>query len=277
MIAGVLLATLQSGAWAAIPAEVTVGDTVLLVRQVVAAPEVRTRLEPLAASPVIQPLSGPRASYAEGALVIRYAIAMFATGTHTIEMPEAELLYPDGRSEVLMADSVVVIVRSVLPADTVAPKALLDPLPVQRRRKLPLATLLLGVIAGSATWGGLRRRRRRRRDTRPAPSQDSVAPPIDRWISAGESRAVVTYVAERIRGAIGAWIPPAGRHLDTEACLAVLERERPDWPHRDIREVLKSLDRARFAPAVSGDVTDVIDRAEVLLSELDRLSQEESS
>ena len=138
--------------------------------------------------------------------------------------------------------------------------------------------LLLGVIAGSATWGGLRRRRRRRRsDTRPAPSQDSVAPPIDRWISAGESRAVVTYVAERIRGAIAAWVPPAGRHLDTEACLAILERERPDWPHRDMREVLKSLDRARFAPAVSGDVTDVIDRAELLLSELDRLSREESS
>ena len=277
MIAELLLATLQSGAWAAIPAEVTVGDTVLLVRQVIAAPEVRTRLEPLAASPLIQPLSGPRASYAEGTLVIRYAVAMFATGTHTIGMPEAELLYPDGRSEVLMADSVVVIVRSVLPADTVAPMAMVDPLPVQRHRKWPLATLLLGVIAGSATWGGLRRRRRRRRDTRPAPSQDSVAPPIDRWISAGESRAVVTYVAERIRGAIGAWIPPAGRHLDTEACLAVLERERPDWPHRDIREVLKSLDRARFAPAVLGDVTDVIDRAEMLLSELDRLSHEESS
>ena len=70
MIVLFAVAVLQLPAWVVSPVYVTVGDTVRLVRRVSAAPDVQARLRPLNATPALEPLSQPRAAYAEGDLTI---------------------------------------------------------------------------------------------------------------------------------------------------------------------------------------------------------------
>jgi hypothetical protein len=79
---------------------------------------------------------------------------------------------------------------------------------------------------------------------------------------------VAAVIAERLRGRIAVLVPEAGRGLSTEECLTVLEQRRSDWPIRDLGAALRGLERARFAPAGSGDVAALVKQVDDLLADL---------
>ena len=259
-----LLALQVQSAWAVSPPTVTVGDTVRISRRVVTDADVQTRIEPLADDAAILQLSDPRAAFAEGTLGIQYTVAAFAPGTLAVAMPDVELLYPDGRSELVPGDTAWVVVTSVLTDSASAPRAIVGPIDRSERRVWPIATLLFVVVGATVMWGAVRRGRRG-----PDRVEDDAVgappfPPIDRWIAAGEGRAATAHVTQKLRDMLATLVPAAARPLDTEAVLEVLERVRPDLPVIEIEAVLRGLDRARFAPALIDEFVDVIDRAERL-------------
>lgn len=268
MTALLLALTLQGGGWVAAPAAVTVGDTVRLERRLMLPAAVEARLESLSATTVVEPLTRPRWWYAEGTLVMQYTVALFAPGEQPVAMPAAELLYPDGRVETVAADTAWVMVHSVLPAGPLpdpAPSA--APIARRRVRDYPLIALVAGVVALAIVWGVLRRRTAPR-VARHRPPVERPDPPIDRWMSAGESRAVVAATADRLRRRIAQRLPRAGRHLDTEGLIRVLAAEGGDLPVRELTQLLRALDRASFAPAVPADVVETVTRVEELMVEL---------
>jgi hypothetical protein len=264
-----LLAALQLSTWAVSPGHVTVGDTVRLVRRVSAAPDVQARLRPLAATPALEPLSPPRAAYAEGDLTMLYTVALFEPGSHAIAMPPAELLYPDGRVETIPGDTARIVVGSVIPVEDTLPaaQAAAEPLSRHPSRLVPLLVLFAVVLVAAAVWGVMRRRTRPRPGTGD-PDVTPAEPPIERWVAAGESRAVAAVTADGLRQHIAQLIPRAGRYLDTEECLRVLHNEVPEWPLRETGDLLRALERARFAPAVPSDVVELVEQADHLKERL---------
>ena len=89
-----------------------------------------------------------------------------------------------------------------------------------------------------------------------------------RWVAAGEGRAVASVATARLRQRIAALVPEADRALAVEECLEVLAQKRPQWPLRDLGELMQGLERARFAPAVPGDIAILADRVDMLLQSL---------
>jgi len=263
-----LLALQVQSAWTVAPQPVTVGDTVRISRRVVSDADVQARIEPLADNAVIVQLSDPRASFAEGTLGIQYTVAAFAPGTLAVAMPDAELLFPDGRTELVPGDTAWIIVESVLTDSASAPRAVVGPIDRTERRVWPLVTFLFGAVGSTVAWGVLRRRQGRPDRVEDDGGDETSSPPVDRWIAAGEGRAATAYVTHRLREALATLVPAATRQLDTDAIMAVLARERPDLPVGEIESVLRGLDRARFAPAAIDEFVDVIDRAERVYREL---------
>jgi hypothetical protein len=269
MILLAALFLLQGPGWTATPAAPAVGDTVWLTRVVPTGPAVRPRLQPLARTPALEPLADPQAEQRDSTLVVRYQVAFFTPGPHAVGMPPLELRYPSGRTDVVDGDTARVLVQSVLPAadSTLPPKPSAAPIPRDAQSPVPLLGLVAGVLALAGGWGWIRRRVRPIRSAGKA-GDAPPAIPLDRWVAAGESRAVAAFAAERLRAAVALAVPEASRALDADQMIAVLERVRADWPLRDLTDVLRTLERARFAPAVPGDVLDVARKADALVSEL---------
>lgn len=262
-------ALVQAATWSVVPEAPTVGDTVRLVRRLSVPPGVQPRVRPLPGSEAVVALAGPQATYADGVLTVVYTLAAFEPGPHEVALPDAELLFPDGRVETVRGGTIVVRIRSVLPRDAgpPEPKPSLGPLPRAPTRAAPLIVLVGAALGMTVLWGVARRRT----GPRPAPLEDPVTSstvPIDRWVAAGEPRAVAAATADRARAWIAAHVPDAGRQLDTDTCLAVLRSRRPEWPLHELADLLRSLERARFAPAVPTDVMIVVDQAELLLQRL---------
>ena len=273
---GLLLALQVQGAWIVTPPTVTVGDTVWIIRRVTTRANVQARIEPLVDDDAILQLSDPRASFAEGILGIQYTVAAFLPGTLAVAMPDAELLFPDGRSEFVAGDTAWIVVTSVLTDSTATPRAVLGPIASTERRLWPLF-LFVSVVGGSTVaWGVLRRRGPPMGQGVLDEEHEVPDPPVDRWIAAGEGRAAATYVTDRVRRALATLVPDVTRHLDTEAVVAVLERDRPDLLVSDIALLLSDLDRARFAPASSDAFVEVVDRSEALLQVLHATAAEGS-
>jgi hypothetical protein len=84
-----------------------------------------------------------------------------------------------------------------------------------------------------------------------------ASPPLDRWADAGEYRAVANVAAARLRSAVAQRVAAAHPGLDTERFLGQLAAARPDWPLRELGELLRSLDDARFGEDGSLDVLDL--------------------
>ena len=118
MTALLLIATLQATNWVAMPESVTVGDTVRISRSAPSEPGVRVRIPALEASDVLQPLSAPRWSYADGTVRISYELSLFRVGVHEVTLPELQLMYPGGRIATVPPSTVMLDVRSVLPDST---------------------------------------------------------------------------------------------------------------------------------------------------------------
>ena len=97
------------------------------------------------------------------------------------------------------------------------------------------------------------------------------------WIRAGEPRAVVAAAADALRFHIASLVPEAGAHLTTHECIAVLEEQQPTWPLREVEDLLRALDRARFAPAMPTDVIELAEHARELIRQLAIPSEEDEA
>ncbi len=241
--------------------------SICLLRRLPVPPQVQPRLTPLEAGRAVEPLEEPQARYAEGELSVLYRVAVFLPGRQPIAMPPIELIHPDGRVESAAGDTVWVEVGSVLPAsDTaLAPRPALEPIPRESRRLAPLVGLVAGVLGATTLWGFARRR------THPRPAAARLEgarlhPPVERWVAAGESRAVAALAAEGVRRRLNAMVPETDTAMSTEELLAVLEAERPEWPLKELSGVVRALERARFAPAVPSDVLELATEAERLVN-----------
>ncbi len=264
-----LLCAAQGSAWTVTPPEVTIGDTVHLTRQVIAAPGVVPHVTAIGSSATLEPLDDPVIGYAEGRVLVRFTLAFFEPGEHAVVMPDMELSYPDGHVEHIAGDTAWVSVRSVLPAadSAIAPKPSLGPLARRQQRAWIVAVLASLVVIAMGIWGHARLRVAERPVWHGRRGKFGY-PPIEQWIQAGELRAAVSAVTDVVRSRIEQGLPQARRQLSTAECLETIEAERPDWPIRALRDVLHSLDRAQFAPAVPSDVVELAARADELLQSL---------
>jgi hypothetical protein len=129
-----------------------------------------------------------------------------------------------------------------------------------------LGAAVLVIMAG---WGYYRRRSQPRPVWETTGDEYSIEQedenPVMRWVVAGEPRAVAALTMHRLREHFAEAVPRAARSLGTEECLRVIAEEQPDWPLRAIGEVVQSLERASFAPAVPSDVMALADEADELL------------
>lgn len=276
-------------AWQVGPGDVTVGDTVVVEREVlVVDPAANILLGALEPSDLVEPLRAPEVLRTADGFIARYTLAVFEPGEHTIPMPDVELEYPGGRRETLLGGAAFVTVMSVLPSGDSLP---LPPprgprIPVVRTitRTLPTALLVASVLVATVVWGVARRRSQPRPAWERADGAGAGAgvaagahdpPPIMRWIAAGEHRAVATVTMHRVRDRVAQLVPQAGQSLHIGEWLNVLRTHRPRWPLRELGDVMRALERASFAPAIPSDVIALADEAEVLAQSLDSKREEQ--
>jgi hypothetical protein len=276
ILAVVLLMT-QAPIWTVSPPAAFVGDTVRLTRRVSAEPDTRSTVLPLSATEAYIPLAAPIVAYSEGALVIRYQLAFFETGEQAVLMPDIELTYPDGRVHVVSGGTAWVHVGSVLPfIDSLPPpQPSLGPISRVERSLIPAISIVSVFVVLLVAWA-LWRRRTLPRPVWSGSTAEAVEVPLQQWMIAGESKAVVGAVSDRLRDTIESVLPAAGRHLSTKEFIAVVEKSCPDWPRREIKEVMRSLDRAMYAPAVPSDLALLVDQVENLVKIIHEDSEEES-
>lgn len=270
MIVLLLAVTLAQGpAWRVSPIGATVGDTVRIERVIPAPAGATGRTQAIAGTEWLEPLTDPELAGRVGGLLVRHRVALFAPGVHRVVMPAVEVVAVDGHVEMVVGDTAIVTILSVLPDTSDRPEPQWSRPPIERRIRRPEPPVLLGggVLAATLLWG-IARRRTRPRPSRPAPPVDDDDPPVMRWLSAGETRAVMTLSMDRLRARIAASIPAATRALDTAQCNAVIRLERPEWPLTEIEDLLHALDRSRFAPLGPSDAAELADRMEELLPRL---------
>ncbi len=276
---GVLaLLVVQAASWQITPDSVTVGDTVWIEQRIAVGAGARARVEPFEPTETVEPLMGPAVESKGDVLVIRYAVALFEPGRITLTLPAIEVQYPDGRATPVPATTTAVTVWSVLPQTDPRPdpKPSLGPFPRFPTRWLPLV-LLVGVVLAALVGWAIRRQWPRPRPVWRTRAHGEGAAPTELWAEAGEPRAVAAAVAAALRSRMAEELPAAAKHLEVGSCLEVIERDKPDWPVRELREVLTALDRVRFAPAVSNEIRDLTRRAEALADELQGTASEVAS
>jgi hypothetical protein len=255
--------------WTVTPANPTVGDTVVFERFIaVEDAAARARVNRLESGSTFELLRDPVVAYRPGGISIRHVAAFFETDSVTL--PDIELIFPDGDVQVVTGGRATVVIQSILPSET-------DSLPVPRGSRAPVARLsmhlapalnaMIIVVVATMLWGVLRRRARARPDWVDA-IPDVTDPPAAKWIAAGEPRAVASLVMVRLREELVARLPEAKETLSVEECLAVVERERPDWPVSELADVLHAIERTSFAPAVPHDVLALLDQVEAVARKL---------
>jgi hypothetical protein len=232
----------------------TVGDTVWLSRTVALPPGHIVRAADWDPADPIELLGRPRLVVAGDSAEIAYPVVVWQPGRQVIELPGPLLLGPGGTVDSLAGERVRLDVKSVLPVGS--PGALVPPQPrasLVTRREVSLAPLAvlwgvaLAFLLPLHLWW--RRRGKPVRVAMPAPAVPE--PPLPRWADAGEYRAVANLAASRLRAAVSQRIATAHQGFDTERVLAEVAAVRPDWPLRELGDLLRALDSARFGFAMS--------------------------
>jgi hypothetical protein len=243
----------------------TVGDTIWVTRTV-DLPAGRTlRAADWQVADPVELLGPPRITLRGGSADVAYPLAIWRPGTHTLQVPGPLLLASDGGVDSLGSETVTLHVASVLPrpaTDTsLRPQPRADFVPRPVTTPIPLILLLLLAIVVLVP---LHRWWRRRGPPAHPPSGaeiDQAKPPLERWAEAGESRAIAAVATSRLRSALAARLPAASPSLDTEAVIARIAEERPQWPVDELSSVLRALDRARFGDGTGPDPLSLARRA----------------
>jgi hypothetical protein len=229
----------------------SVGDTVWLSRTVRVPAGYAVRAAEWEPSDPVELLGRAQVTQAGDSARISYPVVVWRPGQHQLEVPGPLLLGPEGTVDSLASERVSVELQSILPP--APPDSTLAPQPraglVSRTvvTPLPLAllwlTALILLLPVHLWW---RRRGKPARAAPPAISPDALDPPLSRWADAGEHRAVANVAAVQLRAAVAQRLPSAHSGLDTERVLAEIAAARPQWPLREISELLRGLDDVRF-------------------------------
>jgi hypothetical protein len=187
---------------------------------------------------------------------VAYPIVVWRTGPLTIQVPGPLLLGAGGRIDSVPPQAVTLNIASVLPAvpadSTLAPQPRADFVPRTSVSPVPVLILLAvaALLLGPLHWWWRRRGAPRARPNLPTPG--TREPPLERWADAGESRAVASVAAGRLRSVIAERVPAAHAGLDTEDLLRAVAG-RTDWPLTELADLLRSLDEARFGQVAFPD------------------------
>jgi hypothetical protein len=259
------------GAWSATPAAATVGDTVWLERRFALPTGWRLRAGRLDGSDEVESLGDPTVVRHGADWVVRYPVAGWSPGPHRVVLPPLWRLGPDGQADSVPGSEATFELAHVIPASDTAPvpRPAVAPLRTNRRDPLPV---LLAVVGAGATLAAAWWWRRRAARPAPTPTRVALAPGTndERWLEAGEPRAVATRAAGRLRRTLARLVPEAHQGLSTTACLDVVRRQRPAMPVADLEAVLGALDRLAFAVEPDGDVMTLARRADGLVERLER-------
>ena len=236
----------------------TVGDTIWVTRTVDLPPGRTLRAAEWEVADPVEVLGPARVSLRGGSADVSYPLAVWRAGFHTVQVPGPLLLSADGGVDSLRAEPVTFRVASVLPrpaTDTsLRPQPRAEFVPRPATTPVPLILILFvafALLAPIHWWW-----RRRGRPAGKVPSADvggQAKPPLERWADAGESRAVAAAATTRLRATLALRLPGALPSLDTEAVLAHVAEQRPDWPLTELADVLRSLDEARFGTGALPD------------------------
>ena len=269
MIGNVLLVLLQGAGWSVAPASPTVGDTIRVERTIAAPAGWRVRAGKLEQNGDVEQLGDPSIVTRANGFTVRYLLVAWRAGSGSVTMPSLWRLGPDGSTDSVPGGSVTLNIASVIP-DTITapqPQPSLGPLRWGRTNAIPvIAAILLagGLLAALVMW---RRRGPRRASAEPAlETAGEIAD--QRWLAAGEPKAVAARATQRLRRALAHAIPDAHEALSTTEVLAAVERARPDAPLRDLRDLLQALDQVAFATAHGVDVAPLAARARAFAREL---------
>jgi len=264
----VLPLMVQDG-WTVSPERPTVGDTIRVERTIETPAGWRVRAGKLDQYSDVEQLGDPALIARPHGWTVSYLVVGWKAGSSTIAMPSVWRLGPNGATDSLAGGSVTLRIASVIP-DTVTapqPQPSLGLLRLERENAIPLlvaVVLAAGALIGLVTW-----RRRAPRQVRAESASGTDAEVADqRWLAAGEPKAVAARAAQRLRHALARAIPEAHEALSTTECLAAVERARPNAPLRDLRELLQALDQVAFASAHGIDVAPLAARARALAREL---------
>jgi len=263
------LLMLQTDGWSVSPARPTVGDTIRVERTIETPAGWRVRAGKLDQYGDVEQLGEPSIVARPGGWTVRYLIVGWKAGSATVAMPALWRLGPDGSTDSLPGGTVTLRLASVIP-DTLAapqPQPSLGILRLGRGSAIPVIAAVvvsIGLLFGLIAW---RRRASRRVADDLALARDAEVPD-QRWLAAGEPKAVAARAAQRLRHALARAIPAAHVALSTTEVLAAVERARPDAPLRDLRDLLHALDQVAFATAHGVDVAPLAARARTLAREL---------
>lgn len=251
--------------------QVTVGDTVWIERRFALPGGWRLRPGRLASDDEVEALADPVVLRDGAEWVVRYPLAAWSPGPHSVTLPPIWRLGPDAQADSVSGGTASFVLASVIPDSLKRPepRPALAPLRAEARdARLPALALLL---AAAALVGGIRWRRR---PPRAVPAPDAPAPgaaiPDRRWLEAGEPKAVAARAAGRLRTAIARLVPDAHLGLPTSECLALVQGRRPQAPVAELRTVLGALDEVAFAVAPGVDVVALARLAETLAERLGR-------
>ena len=264
-----LLLVLQGAGWSVAPARPTVGDTIRVERTIDAPAGWRVRAGKLEQTGDVEQLGDATIIARADGWTVRYLLVAWKAGHGTVAMPSLWRLGPDGSTDSLAGGSVTLSVASVIPDSISAPQPQpsLGVLRWSRTNAIPLiaaALLSIGLLVGLVLW---RRRGPRRVSEEPVPATDKEIAD-QRWLAAGEPKAVAARAARGLRHALARAIPDAHEALSTTEVLAAVERARPNAPLRDLRDVLQALDQVAFATAHGLDLAPLAARARALAREL---------
>lgn len=237
------------------PRAPTVGDTIWVARTVAVPAGATVRPADWSAPDAVERLGPPRVTLRGDSATIAYPIVAWRAGQLTLEVPGPLLLRADGAVDSVAPAPVELGVASVLPPvpgdSTLAPQPRAEFVPRPATSPVPLL-ILLGVAALLLVplhWWWRRRGHPRPRPALPTAPAD---PPLERWADAGESRAVASAAAARLRAVLAARMREAHQGLDTEDLLRAVAR-RTDWPLAELGDLLRALDEARFGRATFPD------------------------
>lgn len=256
-------------AWTVTPSHPSVGDTVWLERRFALPAGWRVRPGRLLSSDEVEALAEPAVTRSGGDWVVRYPVAAWAPGTHSVTLPPVWRLGPEAQADSVLGGTATFELSSVIPDSvaTPAPRPALTPLrSAPRDPRLPvLAALLAGGGLAAGIWW---RRRPPRRLPSPDPASSIAVVSDRRWLDAGEAKAVAARAAGRLRAALARIVPEAHLGLSTSECLAVVGGRRPQAPVAELGTVLGALDQVAYAHSADVDVASLARLADTLADRL---------